>query len=159
MIPTHRLTQAAEQGLDRHQAIASSSRLLRELEAYLARRRRRGYHTDFDDLFETLLPGLALSLHLLSEQEAMLETMNLQERWGHLHPATVKLLTELAATFGLEYADRIVAALTREVERGIARLREEKTELVIVIMEWGEQQGYPRFAGADFAIPEGIDGR
>lgn len=68
-----RLRQARQRGLGRHEAIALASGLLRELERYLARRQSRRYHTDFDDLLDTLLPGLALALQLLAEEEAVLE--------------------------------------------------------------------------------------
>ena len=62
--------QAHELGLDRPEALARSSRLLRELDAYLTRRRNRRYHTEFDDLLASLLPGLALSLQQLLEEGA-----------------------------------------------------------------------------------------
>jgi hypothetical protein len=62
--------QAHELDLDRPEALARSSRLLRELDTYLARRRNRRYHTEFDDLLASLLPGLALALQLLSEEES-----------------------------------------------------------------------------------------
>src|SRR2546429_3836761 len=110
-----RVQQAWGLGLDQQMAVALCSHLLRELESYPARRKRRGYHTDFDDFLDAHLPGLALAIKLLSGDEASLGRMEMQERWGDLHPDMVELLQSLAATFGLNYADRVVDALQKEV--------------------------------------------
>jgi len=149
--------QAHQQGLDRREAVARSSRLLRELDAYLVRRQKRGYHTDFDDLLDTLLPGLALALQLLIEEEAVLEGAALEERWPDVRPEMLELLQQLAATFGLEYADRVVVALGKEVERRQERLANERTDLVLFVMEWAETQLWPRFRGDGFDVHEGLD--
>lgn len=153
-----RLQQAHERGLDRKQAMAFTSRLLDELEAYLQRRQRRHLHTDFDDLLETLLPGLALALQLLGVEEASLEQIDLQARWEGLSPETQALLKPLAATFGLEYADRVAGALAKEVDRKLSALRAERTDLVIAIMEWGTERDFPRLRGDGFDVPETVDG-
>jgi len=73
-----RLQQARQRRLGRQEAIDLSSGLLRELERHLACRQNRRYHTDFDDLLDTLLPGLALALQLLIEEEAVLERAALE---------------------------------------------------------------------------------
>jgi hypothetical protein len=149
--------QAREQGLDRPEAIARSSRLLRELDTYLVRRRKRRYHTDFDDLLDALLPGLALALQLLAEEAAAFEGAALEERWPDVHPDMLELLQQLAATFGLEYADRVVVALANEVERRQERLANERTDLVLFVMEWAETQQCPRFRGDGFDVQPGLD--
>jgi hypothetical protein len=81
-----RLQQARHRRLGRQEAIDLSSGLLRELERYLARRQRQRYHTDFDDVLETLLPGLALALQLLSGEGVELERAVLEERWPAVDP-------------------------------------------------------------------------
>jgi hypothetical protein len=151
-----RLKQAQELGLDQHEAIALSSRLLRELESYLDRRHKRGYHTDFDDLLATLLPGLALAISLLLSKEAVIEDID-EERWGELQPDTYQLLQRLAATLGLNYADRIADALKQEVAYTLQRLANERTDLVLLIMEWGEEQHYPHMCGDEFDIQDGLE--
>jgi hypothetical protein len=152
-----RVKQAHELGLDRREAVARTSRLLRELDAYLARRQNRRYHTDFDDLLNTLMPGLALALQLLIEEEAVLEDAALEERWPDVRPEMLELLQQLAATFGLEYADRVVVVLGKEVERRQERLANERTDLVLFVMEWAETQLWPRFRGDGFDVHEGLD--
>jgi hypothetical protein len=67
-------------------------------------------------------------------------------------------LQQLAATFGLPFADRVVRALEQEVERRLERPADERTLLVIEIMEWAEGQHWPRFRGGAFDIGEGLDG-
>jgi hypothetical protein len=153
-----RLLQAQERGLGHDEAIAFSSRLFRELDSYLQRRQRKHYHTDFDDVLDTLLPGLALLLHLFTQPALSSEQADVQERWGDVHPETVRLLKELAATFGMAYADRVVATLEREVDRKLSALHEERTNLVLTLMEWGEEQRFPHFRGDGFDIPETIEG-
>ena len=151
------LKQAHELGLGRREAVQCSSRLLRELDGYLARRRNRRYHTDFDDLLGVLLPGLALALELLADEERQLVGPDMQEQWSALHPQLQVLLGELAATFGLPFADRVVRALEQEVERKLERKADERTKLVIEILEWAEKQHWPTFRADTFDIKEGLE--
>jgi hypothetical protein len=80
-----------------------------------------------------------------------------RERWSDLHPDMQDALRQLAATFGLPFADRVVRALEQEVERRLERLADERTSLVIELMEWAEEQHWPRFRGDAFDIKDGLD--
>lgn len=152
-----RIQQARQAGYGRREAIALSSGLLRELEDYLVRRQGRKRHTDFDDFLDAHLPGLALALQLLADEGAEVQQVDLGERWPGVHADMVDLLGQLAATFGLLYADRVATALRKEVDRRLEFLANERTNLVLEIMEWAQAQQWPRFRGDQFDVQEGLD--
>jgi hypothetical protein len=152
-----RLQQAQQRGFDRLQAIAGAAGLLRELERYVARRERQGRHTDFDEMLEACLPGLALAIALLRGQDEAVESADVQQRWGEISPELSGVLRPFAATFGLEVADRLVAAFRTEVDRELARRAKERDDLVDELMEWAAKRGFPRFRCDDMDVPEGLD--
>ena len=156
-IQEKRLQQAWQQVLGQQQAVALCSRLLRELDAYLERRQRRHSHTEFDDLLDGLLPGLALAIHLLAPSGIAAEQAETKERWGALHPETQALLERLAAALGPQYADLMAASLTREIQLQVERLANECTHLRLAIMDWGSDHQHPRFRGDTFDIEVGLE--
>jgi hypothetical protein len=152
-----RVQQAHDQNLGQIEAIALCSRLHRELESYLERRRKRRYHTDFDDLLDDLLPGLAMAISLLEGREALVEDIDGQERWGDLHPDTLALLQRLAGMLGLQYADGVADSLRKEVAHRLERMANERTNLMILIMDWGEGEQYPNIRTDACDIEKGLD--
>jgi hypothetical protein len=72
-VTQHELLQLAlSQGLTRDQVITTLSALIENNERYLARRRRRGYHTETDAFLERTQPALALAVELLKGKASSL---------------------------------------------------------------------------------------